>query len=232
MPVDHYPFENLPLPYAHNALEPYIDTRTMHVHHDIQAQAYVDNLNYFLSDQPALQNMTLEQLINTAQTMEVSIGRPIVRNAGGVLNHRLYFNGMKPYAPGNRPKGELLAKMEQTYGSYERFMQRFIAVALSVFGSGYAWLVTEENGELGIIITINQETPIPMNLCPLMNVDCWEHAYYLKHYNNRSAYLDGWSNVINWDRIEERYLACPAWHQAESVDTPFLEGVSMPFTGL
>lgn len=232
MPLDHYPFENLPLPYDHSALEPYLDTRTMHVHHDIQAQAYVDNLNYFLSDLPALQDMSLEQLINTAQTMEISVGRPIVRNAGGVYNHRFYFNGLQPYVPGNRPEGELLAKIEQTYGTYERFLQQFISVALSIFGSGYAWLVTESSGELGIIITITQETPIPMNLCPLMNVDCWEHAYYLKHYNNRRAYLENWVNVINWGKIGERYLACPAWHQAEAVDTPDLEGVSMPFTGL
>ena len=229
MAADHYPFQNLPLPYAHSALEPYIDTRTMHVHHDIQAQAYVDKLNYYLSDIPTMQEMSLEQLINTAQTMEVSIGRPIGRNAGGVFNHRLYFEGLQPYVPDNRPKGELLAKIEETYGSYERFIQRFKAVALSIFGSGYAWLVTAQNGDLGMVITINQQTPVPMNLCPLLNVDSWEHAYYLKHYNNRSAYLDNWANVINWDKILERYMACPAWHEIESADAPYLDRESIPF---
>lgn len=208
--TDSYPFENRPLPYAYNALEPFIDARTMEVHHDLQAQAYVDNLNFLLKDDPVLQQLPLDQLIRAAQMMRISEGRPILRNAGGVFNHHFYFSQLQPPAADNQPRGALLTAIQQAYGSLDTMLTRLKAVALSVFGSGYAWLVATRDLALGMIITVNQETPLPLDLCPLLNIDAWEHAYYLKHYNNRAAYLDDLFQVINWSVVGERYASCPA----------------------
>lgn len=205
--MDHYPFENTPLPYAYNALEPYIDDKTMHLHHDRHLQTYIDNLNAALSTQPQLQNMTLEQLILMAPGLPENVGVPVSRNAGGVYNHRFYFNGMSPSSSRN-PLSPLSRAIDQTFGGFNAFKDKFTAAALSVFGSGYAWLVLSEQGKLSIITTPNQDTPLPRGLCPILNIDVWEHAYYLKHYNKRGDYIADWYNVVNWAKAEERYAAC------------------------
>ncbi|MPM93454.1 Superoxide dismutase [Mn] 1 [bioreactor metagenome] len=202
--MEHYPFINPPLPYAYSALEPYIDTKTMHIHHDRHLQAYTDNLNKALADKPALQGLTLEQLIMTANRMPPDTGVPISRNAGGVYNHRFYFNGMSPSSTGV-PFGELAWAIDESFGSFESFKEKFTAAAMSVFGSGYAWLVCDQGGRLKIITTANQETPLPLRLCPILNIDVWEHAYYLKHYNERAKYIDDWWNVVNWGLANARY---------------------------
>jgi Fe-Mn family superoxide dismutase len=173
--MDHYPFENTPLPYAYNALEPYIDDKTMHLHHDRHLQTYIDNLNAALSTQPQLQNMTLEQLILMAPGLPENVGVPVSRNAGGVYNHRFYFNGMSPSSSRN-PLSPLSRAIDQTFGGLNAFKDKFTAAALSVFGSGYAWLVLNEQGKLSIITTPNQDTPLPRGLCPILNIDVWEHA--------------------------------------------------------
>lgn len=205
--TEHYPFVNTPLPYAYDALEPYIDTQTMHLHHDRHLQSYVDHLNDALKEHPNLQTLSLEQLICKADQFSCAVGTPISRNAGGVYNHRFYFDSMCTVA-GRTPVGKLADAINKTYGSFEIFLQQFKEAALSVFGSGYAWLVVDRCGSLRIMTTANQQTPLTVNLCPVINVDVWEHAYYLKHYNERGAYFDDWANIADWLGAGEKYLAC------------------------
>ena len=205
--TDHYKFENTPLPYGYDALEPYIDSQTMQLHHDKHLQTYIDNLNNALKDYPRLQTLTLGELILSAPRLPKAIGTPIARNAGGVYNHRFYFEGIEPPAEQSM-NGALEVILDKTFGGYDAFREKFKVAALAVFGSGYAWLVTDRQGRLSIITTANQETPLTRGMCPVLNIDVWEHAYYLKHYNKRTDYIDDWFHVINWSAANSRYLAC------------------------
>lgn len=202
-----YPFVNKPLPYDYDALEPYIDTKTMHLHHDKHLQTYVDNLNKALTDYPLLQKMALPQLLSNPDKLLQSARTAIMNNGGGVYNHRFYFNALANPSI-EEPIGELAGAINKAFGSFENFKSEFIKAALSVFGSGYAWLVLDGNGKLKIITTANQDTPLAMGLCPILNVDVWEHAYYLKHYNVRADYLNDWFNVVNWPVISTNYMVC------------------------
>jgi Fe-Mn family superoxide dismutase len=206
---EHYPFVNPPLPYAYDALEPYIDTKTMHLHHDRHLQTYVDNLNSALKEHPELHNWSLEQLIYNANSLPAGIRQSVINNGGGVYNHIFYFNGMSNLETHSQA-GMLYSAVVQDFGSVEKFYDAFKKQALSVFGSGYAWLAVDQNGKLKILTSANQDTPIVRNLCPVAVVDVWEHAYYLKHYNERAAYIDDWYNVANWERAGELYLNCMA----------------------
>lgn len=199
-----YPFVNQPLPYDFDALEPYIDEKTMYLHHNRHLQTYIDNLNSILQDNPNLQRFSLTQLIKNAPALPRELGISISRNAGGVFNHRFFFNGLTPDSDGE-PVGMLAKAIDKSFGSFEDFKEQFKKAALSVFGSGYAWL-TYDRGRLRIITTANQNTPLTMGVCPIITIDVWEHAYYLKHYNVRSAYIDDWFNVVNWNMAEENYL--------------------------
>lgn len=203
---EHYPFVNYPLPYSYNALEPYIDERTMRLHHDRHLQTYVNNLNNILKTQPQLQHMTLEQLILQAPSLPENIRTPLLNNAGGVYNHRFYFDNLASPSI-DRPLGAFAFYLNQNFGSFQNFEDQFTAAAMSVFGSGYAWLAADRDGTLQIITTANQDTPLPMHLHPLLNLDMWEHAYYLKHYNNRSSYIHDWFHLVNWKTIAQNYLA-------------------------
>ncbi len=203
----YYPFMNLPLPYPYHALEPYIDTRTMRLHHDRHLQTYVNNLNAALKDQPALQEMSLEQLVTRLpDDLPPDVRRTVHNNAGGVYNHRFFFDGLTN--PSKRmPIGSLAGAIHRDFGGFEAFRKAFTAAALSVFGSGYAWLVVD-NGTLKIVTTANQDTPLENGLCPILTVDVWEHAYYLKHYNDRARYLHDFFRVIDWHRAEQNYRTC------------------------
>lgn len=194
---EHYPFTNEPLPYAYDALEPYIDERTMELHHSRHLQTYVDNLNEIVSRYPGLQRMSLKELILNVPFYPWDIQQPLLDNAGGVYNHKFFFAHMSPNG-NRRPSEELQRKIEKEYGSYEAFEQILKEYALSVFGSGYAWLVMDGRENLEMIITHNQDVPFQRNRKPLMGIDVWEHAYYLKHYNDRSSYVDDWLQVVNW----------------------------------
>ncbi len=205
--TEHYPFINMPLPYADNALEPYIDEQTMILHHGRHLQTYIDNLNTALQSRPRLQNLSLEQLISRADRLPANIGTPVLRNAGGVYNHRFYFDNLTPEIE-QRPTGMLAAAIDRSFGGYDTFREKFSAAAKSVFGSGYAWLVMDPYGGLKIMTTANQETPMPSGYCPILTIDVWEHAYYLKHFNRRADYIDDWWNVVNWQKVETRYLEC------------------------
>lgn len=212
-----YPFVNIPLPYDYDALEPYIDTRTMVIHYDRQLQDYINRLNAILKDDPVLQSMTLEELIiNSSELLEGGLQESIRNYAGGVYNHRFYFNGMAP--PTNvSPKGILVEMIASQYGNFTNFLEVLKFEGLRVFGSGYAWLVFD-NGILRIVTTPNQNNPIAQGLCPILALDVWEHAYFLKHYNLRANYIDDWFRVINWDQATENYLACLNQFQYQEVE--------------
>lgn len=199
----HYPFTNLPLPYDYDAMEPFIDTQTMHLHHDKHLQTYIDNLNKALSEQPDLQNMSLEELIKNADKLPCPIQKTIRNNAGGVYNHRFYFD-MLTNPSSKFPEGKLRTAIYEAFENYPRFKDLFKQAALSVFGSGYAWLVSDKN-KLHIITTPNQNTPIESGLTPVLTIDVWEHAYYLKNQNRRAEYIDNWFEIINWEKAERNY---------------------------
>lgn len=197
-----YPFENTPLPYAYDALEPYIDTETMHFHHDKHLQTYVDNLNRVLQNAAGLQKQSLAWLVKNWRTLPQAVQIPIRNNAGGVYNHRFYFEGMCPSGDSGNDC-LLVQKIQAQFGSMQSFQKCFKEKALSVFGSGYAWLVLER-GQLRIISTANQDTPLCCGQHPLLCLDVWEHAYYLKHQNLRGDYIDDWFSVVNWKKADAR----------------------------
>lgn len=201
-----YPFINLPLPYTYDALEPFIDEKTMHLHHDKHLQTYINNLNEALKAHPKLQKLSLEQLIENAACLPCSLQTTIRNNAGGVYNHRFFFQGLQN--PGEQaPAGCLAKAIDRRWGSYGRFQEAFRTAALSVFGSGYAWLVLD-CGCLEIVTTKNQDSPIEKNQKPVLAIDVWEHAYYLKHYNVRADYITDWMQIINWQQAEQEFLCC------------------------
>lgn len=204
---EHYKFINTPLPYSYNAMEPYIDEKTMRLHHDKHLQTYIDNLNSALSNYPQLHNWTLEQLIVNIPSLPEDIQTSVRNNGGGVYNHRFYFNNLINAAY-SHPSGLLIDEITREFGSLETFIKQFKAAALSVFGSGYAWLIVNAAGQLKIITTPNQDTPLPLGMCPVLNIDVWEHAYYLKHYNLRTDYIDDWFHIVNWDSANEHYKRC------------------------
>ena len=204
---EHYQFINTPLPYAYNAMEPYIDEKTMKLHHDKHLQTYIDNLNNTLSSYPSFQNWTLKQLIVNVPSLPDNIQTAVRNNGGGVFNHQFYFSNLMN--PANfTPSGYLNEAINRRFGNFSSFKEQFKTAALSIFGSGYAWLVVTAAGQLKIITTANQDTPLPLGLCPVLNLDIWEHAYYLKHYNLRTDYIDDWFHVVNWDNANKNYSDC------------------------
>ena len=197
------PFENTPLPYAFDALEPYIDARTMEIHHDRHLQAYIDGLNRAIAPFPALQNCTAARLAVLNAPALRCIRPALCRNAGGVFNHRGYFAGMTPDGSRRLPCGALQAAVLQTFGTQAAFEDAFTKAALGVFGSGYVWLVRDVAGRPRIITTANQDTPMARGLRPLLCCDVWEHAYYLKHQNRRADYAADWLRVADWARAND-----------------------------
>lgn len=202
-----YPFVNPPLPYAADGLEPYIDTKTMMLHHDAHLQTYVDNLNKALADYPQLQKLTLTELVTFACEMPWEIRDAVRNNAGGVWNHIMYFEQMAPADKAEKPSGKLLSMINSRFGSFEDFKKEFEKAGLSVFGSGSGWLVTDRNEQLQIVTTPNQDNPLQSGLRPLMILDVWEHAYYLKHYNKRADYIEDWWHVVDFSKVEKNLLS-------------------------
>lgn len=198
-----YPFVNTPLPYAFDALEPYIDAKTMELHHNRHLQTYIDNLNKIMEEYTVLQSLPLETMLCSLNRIPKPLQTSVANNAGGVFNHRFYFEAMNPNG-GTLPDGRLRDAILDCFGSFEQFQAKLKEAAISVFGSGYAWLVLRR-GQLRITTTANQNTPLIRGLVPLLNVDVWEHAYYLKHYNQRAAYLDDWFRTVDYTAVERRY---------------------------
>jgi len=193
------------LPYAPDALEPYIDKMTMEIHHGKHHNAYVTNLNKALESAPELANKTLEELLshNLAAVPE-NIRTAVRNNGGGHWNHSMFWTILGK--SGGSPSGALLADINSTFGSFDTFKEKFNAAGATRFGSGWAWL-TRSNGKLEISSTPNQDTPIMEGKSVVMGVDVWEHAYYLKYQNRRPDYLAAFWNVVNWAEVEKRYEA-------------------------
>jgi Fe-Mn family superoxide dismutase len=195
----------MPLPYDYSALEPYIDEKTMHLHHDKHLKTYVDNLNAALKNYPDYQSWSLERLLKNVNWLPEDIRTPVKNNGGGVYNHEFFFGGMSA-ARETQPSEELLVLIERDFGSLDSFKQQFKKAALGVFGSGYAWLALGPDGKSVIKTTANQDTLIPLDLCPVLVIDVWEHAYYLKNYNVRADYIDNWFNVLDWRKVSENCI--------------------------
>jgi len=200
------PFTQAPLPYAHEALSPVIDTETMRIHHGRHHQAYVNALNGAVTAIPALQGKSLDTILS-----EVSRHPPVVRNnAGGHYNHTLFWSLMTPPGAGGSQSPKLLAQIDKDFGSLDAFKKAFETAGLQRFGSGWAWLIWSE-GKLRIVSTPNQDNPLmddaPVKGAPILANDVWEHAYYLKHQNNRGAYLGGWWQVVNWNKANALFDA-------------------------
>jgi superoxide dismutase, Fe-Mn family len=204
-------FELPPLPYDYNALEPYIDTQTMQIHHDKHHQTYVTNLNNALQGQDQLASMSVDELLRNINQVPDSIRTAVRNNAGGHSNHTMFWNIMKP-SGGGQPTGDLGNAIQQTFGSFDAFKAAFNDAGTKRFGSGWAWLVLDSSGKLQVISTANQDSPLMDGLYPVMGNDVWEHAYYLKYQNRRPEYLNAWWNVVNWDEIARRYEQARSGH--------------------
>lgn len=193
-----YPFELPALPYAYDALEPYIDKETMHFHHDKHFKTYIDNLNKTLEAHPQYHSWTLKELLTRLSELPEGLKNAVRNNGGGVYNHDLYFDIMSP------GKQDIPASITETFGGTEQFLKEMKAAALSQFGSGFAWLVTDASGLLRIIALPNQDNPLSQGLYPVLPLDVWEHAYYLKYQNLRADYIDNWFKTVNWNAAAER----------------------------
>jgi len=192
-----------PLPYAVDALEPYVDAQTMTIHHDKHHQAYVTNLNGAIEKHPELANKSLEELLMDLNSVPEDV-RTVVRNhGGGTWNHSMFWEIMGPKM-GGAPGAELAQAVDSAFGSFDAFKAEFEKAANGRFGSGWAWLVKKGNG-LAIVSTANQDNPLSENMTPILGIDVWEHAYYLKYQNRRAEYVTNWWNVVNWDAVAERY---------------------------
>ncbi|MFQ7290447.1 MAG: superoxide dismutase [Lacrimispora saccharolytica] len=193
-----YPFRLHELPYAYHALEPFIDQRTMYFHHDKHLKTYIDNLNKALESYPEYQTWTLEELLTRLSELPEELRTPVRNNGGGVYNHEMYFHLM---APAGQP---FSTEVAEAFGGEDNWKRQMKAAALGQFGSGFVWLVRDTTGALKIIALPNQDNPLTIGLQPILPLDVWEHAYYLKHQNLRSDYIDDWFHVINWNAVEQR----------------------------
>ncbi len=202
-------FKLEPLPFATDALEPYIDQQTMEIHHGRHHQTYVDKLNEAIEGVDELQGKSLEELLQNLDNLPEAIRTAVRNNGGGHYNHRLFWEILTPGGP-NQPTGEVGEAIKEKYGSFEAFQKAFSAAAVARFGSGWAWLVADESGELEIVHTPNQDNPLMEGKQPILGLDVWEHAYYLKYQNKRPDYVAAFFHVINWDVVNEKYLQVKA----------------------
>ncbi len=199
------PFELAPLPYAHDALEPYIDKMTMEIHHGKHHQAYVTNLNKALESAPELAGKSLEELLaNNLAIVPENIRTAVRNNGGGHWNHTMFWNIMGPNA-GGAPAGNVGAAINAAFGSFDAFKEKFGAAGVGRFGSGWAWLIKTAAGGVEIISTPNQDNPLMEGKNAILGLDVWEHAYYLKYQNRRPDYIKEWWNVVNWAAVEARF---------------------------
>ena len=201
--------ELAPLPYAYNALEPFIDAKTLEIHHGKHHRSYVDKLNAVLEKYPELQDKSVEDLIGSLDDIPEAIRTAVRNNAGGHFSHTLYWNTMNPTAEEYVPE-KLGKAIVETFGSIIAFKEQFSKAATNVFGSGWVWLVINKAGTLEIISTQGHDSPLMTGSTPLLVIDVWEHAYYLKYQNRRTEYIQAWWNVVNWDAVGDRYINATA----------------------
>ena len=205
-------YELPPLTYPNNALEPHVDARTMEIHHDKHHQAYITNANNALKDHPELLAKPVDQLIADLTVVPEAIRTAVRNNAGGHANHTFFWTIMGPNG-GGEPKGKLAEAIKAKFGSFDAFIEAFEKAGATRFGSGWAWLVVNKAGELEVVSTANQDSPLMgkavagVEGTPVIGCDVWEHAYYLHYQNRRPDYLKAWWNTVNWDQAEKNYLA-------------------------
>jgi Fe-Mn family superoxide dismutase len=192
-----------PLPYAYDALEPFIDTLTMQIHHDKHHATYVTNLNVAIEKHSELTKRSIESLLSDLNSVPEDIRLAVRNHGGGTWNHDQFWQVMAPKA-GGEPEGDLAKKLNVSFGSFANFKAEFEKIALGRFGSGWAWLVKKGDG-LSILSTPNQDNPMSDGLLPILGLDVWEHAYYLKYQNRRAEYIGNWWHVINWTEVERRF---------------------------
>ena len=196
-------FELPPLPYAFDALEPYIDAQTMQIHHDKHHAAYVNNLNAALEKHSELSGKRIEDLVRNPSELPEDIRTAVRNNGGGHYNHSIFWQVMSPNG-GGEPKGDLARAISSAFGSFATFKETFEKSATTRFGSGWAWLGMQ-NGKLAVISLPNQDAPLMEGMSPILGIDVWEHAYYLKYQNRRPEYISNWWNVVNWEETARRY---------------------------
>ena len=197
-------FELAALPYAYDALEPHIDTMTMQIHHDKHHGAYVTNLNKALEGAPALSGKSIEEILSGLSAVPENIRQAVINNGGGHYNHTMFWQIMGPKG-GGTPTGELAKAIDASFGSFDALREKMNNAGMTRFGSGWSWLVLDKEGKLQVLSTANQDSPLSNGLRPVMGVDVWEHAYYLKYQNRRADYLSAWWNVVNWPAVAARY---------------------------
>lgn len=192
------------LDYPYNALEPHIDKMTMEIHHTKHHQTYVDNLNKAVEGYKEYQEMDIKELIAKLNSLPEEIKTAVRNNGGGHLNHSIFWKIMSPNG-GGEPVGEVAKKIDEDLSGFDKFKEEFKKAALGRFGSGWAWLVVNKDGKFEIVSTPNQDNPVSEGKEPLLGIDVWEHAYYLKYQNRRADYIDAWFNVVDWNKVEKRY---------------------------
>jgi Fe-Mn family superoxide dismutase len=193
-----------PLPYPYDALEPSIDKMTMEIHHDRHHKAYVDNLNKATEGHPNLQSKSVEDLLRDFKSVPANIQTAVRNNGGGHANHTMFWEIMGPRA-GGTPSGDLAQAINSTFTDFNNFKAKLKEAAGARFGSGWAWLIVGTDGKLQIISTANQDSPLMDGQTPVLGIDVWEHAYYLKYQNKRPDYVDAWWNVVNWNNVAQRF---------------------------
>lgn len=199
-------FELPPLPYAEDALEPYVDARTMGIHHGKHHAAYTNNLNNALQGNEELSSKSIEELLGNLDAVPESIRTAVRNNGGGFANHALFWKVMGPNC-GGEPSGKLASAIGSAFGNFDSFKESFAKAAMTRFGSGWAWLYVDNNGKLAVTSTPNQDTPLMSGEKPLLGLDVWEHAYYLNYQNRRGDYIAAWWNVVNWDQVAANFSA-------------------------
>lgn len=197
-------FELPKLPYDYNALEPYLDTKTMEIHHDKHHAGYTSKLNAALEKSPKLFEKDIVEILSDLEQVPSDIRTAVRNNGGGYYHHNIWWEQFAP-GKGGEPAGELAQAINKAFGSFAEFKEQFKNAALGVFGSGWAWLVKDKNGKISILGTPNQDSPATMGLKPLLGLDVWEHSYYLKYQNRRNEYTDNFWHVIDWEVVSQRY---------------------------
>jgi superoxide dismutase, Fe-Mn family len=193
-----------PLGYEFTVLEPHIDAKTMEIHYTKHHQTYVDKLNAAVEKYPELQNMSVEELVKNIAQVPAEIKTAVQNHGGGHANHSLFWTVLSPESAG-RPAGTLLAEIEKTFGSFEKFTEEFNTAATNRFGSGWAWLIVGKDKKLAVVSTANQDSPLMDGNTPVLGLDVWEHAYYLNYQNRRPDYIKAFWNIVNWSRVEQLF---------------------------
>lgn len=206
------------LPYDFNALEPFIDTRTMTIHYRMHHAGYINKLNKALDGYDDLQDKNVFELISDLDAIPPEIQTAVRNNGGGHANHSLFWPGMSPKG-GGAPAGSLADVIKLSFGSYNDFKEQFNRVAVNLFGSGWVWLCMDADGKASIMITSNQDNPLSEGLFPLLGLDLWEHAYYLNYENRRGDYVSAWWKVVNWDNVAANYISFKAQATVDGVTT-------------